>query len=79
MKRVKNPEPTETATTLEPTIDAMAPVVPDELLKGDWRRRLVLPNHDGQLRLTPVMTGRHTRPTPSTQIRYLDDKRRHSA
>lgn len=79
MERVTNTEPAETAPTPEPTTDAMAPVVPDELIKGDWRRRLVLPNQDGQLRLTPVKTVRHARPTPSTQIRYLDDKRRHSA
>jgi hypothetical protein len=54
-------------------------VVPDELVKGDWRRRLVLPNQDGKLRLTSVKTVRGGRPAPSTQIRYLDDKRRNSA
>lgn len=79
MKPVKNFEPAEMATTPEPTTDTMAPVVPDELITGDWRRRLVLPNQDGQLRLTPVKTVRNGRPPSSTQIRYLDDKRRHSA
>lgn len=62
-----------------PAPDAPAPVVPDELIKGDWRRRLVLPNEDGQLRLTPVPTARGTAGGPPTQIRYLDDNRRHSA
>jgi hypothetical protein len=77
--RVKHSEPAEMATIPERTTDPTAPVVPDELIQGDWRRQLVLPNQDGQLRLTPVKTVRHGRPTPSTQIRYLDDKRRHSA
>jgi hypothetical protein len=54
-------------------------VVPEELIKGDWRRRLVLPNQDGKLRLTPVKTVRGGRPAPSTQIRYLDDKRRRNS
>jgi hypothetical protein len=54
-------------------------VVPEELIKGDWRRRLVLPNQDGQLRLTPVKTVRGGRSAPSTQIRYLDDKRRRNS
>ena len=79
MKRGKNSEPAETATTPEPTTEAMAPVVSDELIEGDWHRRLVLPDQDGQLRLTPVKPVRHARPTPSTQIRYLDDQRRQSA
>lgn len=63
----------------EPVRDGGAPVVPDELIKGDWRRRLVLPNQDGQLRLTSVKTVRGGRSAPSTQIRYLDDKRRRNS
>jgi hypothetical protein len=79
MNQEKNPEPTAGETAAEPRGDVAAPVVPDELINGDWRRRLVLPNQDGQLRLTPVRTVRNGRPAPSTHIRYLDDKRRHSA
>lgn len=63
----------------EPAQDAPAPIVPDELIKGDWRRRLVLPNEHGQLRLTPVRTVRGVGGGPSTRIRFLDDNRRHSA
>ena len=63
----------------EPVPDAGAPVVPEELIKGDWRRRLVLPNQDGQLRLTSVRTVRGGRAAPSTLIRYLDDKRRRNS
>jgi|KBSSwiStaDraftv2_1062776.scaffolds.fasta_scaffold4530029_1 hypothetical protein len=66
-------------TAPEDLPDSPAPVVPDELIKGDWRRRLVLPNEDGQLRLTPVRTVRGAGNGPSTQIRFLDDNRRHSA
>jgi len=63
----------------EPVRDSGAPVVPEELIKGDWRRRLVLPNQDGQLRLTSVKTVRGGRHAPSTQVRYLDDKRRRNS
>ena len=56
-----------------------APVIPDELVKGEWHRRLVLPNQDGQLRLTPVRTARGSPPPSPSQTRFLDDKRRHSA
>ena len=59
--------------------DGAAPVIPDEFITGNWRRRLVLPDEDGQLRLTPVRTVRGVGSQPSNQIRYLDDNRRHSA
>ena len=59
--------------------DGAAPVIPDELITGNWRRRLVLPDEDGQLRLTPVRTVRGVGNQSSNQIRYLDDNRRHSA
>jgi len=81
MKKSRDQQPAETGPDRnEPVRDAGAPVVPEELINGDWRRRLVLPDQDGQLRLTPVRTVRGGRPAPSTQVRYLDDKRRrHSA
>ncbi len=80
MKKSRDLQPAATGPDQnEPVRDAGAPVVPEELIKGDWRRRLVLPNQEGQLRLTPVRTVRGGRPAPSTQVRYLDDKRRHSA
>ena len=75
--RVQDVEDMEAAPESAP--DAQAPVVPDELIKGDWRRRLVLPNENGQLRLTPVRTARGTSGGASTQIRFLDNNRRHSA
>ena len=62
----------------EPT-EGVAPVIPDELIKGDWHRRLVLPNQDGRLRLTPVRTPRDDTPVDPTRMRYLDNKRRHRA
>lgn len=80
MRKPRDPQPAETGDDRkEPVRDAGAPMVPDELIKGDWRRRLVLPNQDGKLRLTSVKTVRGGRTAPSTQIRYLDDKRRNSA
>ena len=80
MRKPRDPQPAEHGNDRQdPVRDAGAPVVPDELVKGDWSRRLVLPNQDGKLRLTSVKTVRGGRPAPSTQIRYLDDKRRHSA
>jgi hypothetical protein len=60
-------------------LEGVAPVIPDELIKGEWHRRLVLPNQDGRLRLTPVRKPQEDAPADSTRIRYLDDKRRHSA
>jgi hypothetical protein len=64
---------------LTDSVEGVAPVIPDEFINGDWHRRLVLPNQDGQLRLTPVRTARHDHPEESTRIRYLDHKQRHSA
>lgn len=72
-------EPTIAGTDEENPDVAVAPEIPEELIKGDWRRRLVLPNQDGQLRLTSVKTVRRGRTGDPTQIRFLDDKRRHSA
>jgi hypothetical protein len=80
MKQSPDQQPAETGNDRqEPVREAGVPVVPEELIKGDWRRRLVLPNQDGQLRLTPVRTVRGGRTAPSTQIRYLDDKRRRNS
>ena len=80
MKKSRDQQPAETGDDRkEPVRNAGAPVVPEELIKGDWSRRLVLPNQDGQLRLTPVKTVRGGRSAPSTQIRYLDDKRRRNS
>jgi len=59
--------------------DAVAPVIPDELIKGDWHRCLVLPNQEGRLRLTAVRTARNDHPEESGRIRFLDHKQRHSA
>ena len=59
--------------------DLPAPVVPDELVNGEWHRRLVLPDRDGHLRLTPVRTARGGPAGSLSQLRFLDDKRRHSA
>ena len=80
MRKPPHQQPAETGNDRKnPVRDAGAPVVPEELIKGDWRRRLVLPNQDGQLRLTSVKTVRGSRSAPSTQIRYLDDKRRRNS
>ena len=49
--------------------------VADEVTEGSWHRRLVLPNQDGQLRLTPVKTVRTGPGTDTQNIRYLDDER----
>jgi hypothetical protein len=59
----------------------VAPVLPDELLKGHWRRRLVLPNGRGELRLTPVKParGRETATADAADTQDLDEHRRHSA
>ena len=59
--------------------DAVAPVIPDELINGDWSRRLVLPKQHGQLRLTSVTTTHGSRADDPSQIRFLDPKQRHSA
>jgi hypothetical protein len=81
MNEVPNHEPAEADPdpSLESPADATAPVVPDELIKGDWHRRLVLPDRHGHLRLTPVKTARGARDGPATGIRYLDDPQRNSA
>ena len=80
MRKHRDPKPAETGEDRkDPVPEAGAPVVPEELIKGDWRRRLVLPNQDGQLRLTSVKTVRGGPSAPSTQIRYLDDKRRRNS
>lgn len=80
MKQQPDQRPAETGQDpKEPVRDSGAPVVPEELIKGDWRRNLVLPNKDGQLRLTSVKTVRGERSAPSTQIRYLDHKRRRNS
>lgn len=79
MNEMLNHEPAEADPSLESPADATAPVVPDELIKGDWHRRLVLPDQHGHLRLTPVKTVRGARGVPATRIRYLDDPQRNSA
>lgn len=80
MRKPRDKQPAETGKDrTDPLRDAGAPVVPEELIKGDWRRRLVLPNQNGQLRLTSVKTVRGGPSVPSTQIRYLDDKRRRNS
>ncbi|HEY9518876.1 MAG TPA: hypothetical protein VIQ98_06430 [Gemmatimonadales bacterium] len=80
MRKPPDQQPAEPGNDRQkPVRETGAPVVPEELIKGDWRRRLVLPNQDGQLRLTPVKTVRGGRSAPSTQIRYLDDKRRRNS
>ncbi|HZM26186.1 MAG TPA: hypothetical protein VFB89_02415 [Gemmatimonadales bacterium] len=79
MNELLNHEPGEVDDSLESPADATAPVVPDELIKGDWHRRLVLPDQHGHLRLTPVKTSRGPRAGPATRIRYLDDPQRNSA
>ena len=79
MNEVLNHESAEAEDSLEGQADATAPVVPDELIKGDWHRRLVLPDRNGHLRLTPVKTSRGARGGPATRIRYLDDPQRNSA
>jgi len=72
MGKEPNPAPTK-------PLEGVAPVIPDELIKGEWHRRLVLPNQDGRLRLTPIRKPQDDTPADSTRTRYLDDKRRHSA
>jgi hypothetical protein len=79
MNEVLNHETAEADGSLENPADATAPVVPDELIKGDWHRRLVLPDRHGHLRLTPVKTSRGARAGPATRFRYLDDPQRNSA
>ena len=79
MNDVQNDESADTYSARENPGAVTAPVLPDELIKGDWSRSLVLPDRDGQLRLTPVKPVRRVRGAPSTQIRYLDEKQRHSA
>lgn len=79
MDAERSHEPGDADSAREHAADATAPVIPDELIKGDWRRSLVLPDQDGQLRLTPVKPVQRGRGGPSTQIRYLDEKQRHSA
>lgn len=79
MSDVLNDESAETSSAPENPGAVTAPVLPDELINGDWSRSLVLPNRDGQLRLTSVKSMRRGSGAPSTQIRYLDEKQRHSA
>jgi hypothetical protein len=58
-------EPPDEPTDPSPedgAVDKPVPVMPDEVIEdtrsGEWQRRLVLPNQDGELRVLPVSRAR---------------------